>query len=121
MGLRIREGDLVQVVTGADKGKQGRVLSVDRPAGRLRVEKVRLQKRHLKAGRKGARAGGIIEQEGFIDASNVMLVDPSTQQPGRVRVQTDDQGNRVRVRREGDRRVRIFAKSGEDIPEPARR
>ncbi len=110
MGLRIREGDLVQVVTGADKGKQGRVLSVDRPAGRLRVEKVRLQKRHLKAGRKGARTGGIIEQEGFIDASNVMLVDAS-----------NGGTTRVRVRREGDRRVRIFAKSGEDIPEPARR
>ncbi len=110
MGLRIREGDLVQVVTGADKGKQGRVLSVDRPAGRLRVEKVRMQKRHLKAGRKGARTGGIIEQEGYIDASNVMLVDASS---GGI--------TRVRVRRDGDRRVRIFAKSGEDIPEPARR
>ena len=109
MSLRIREGDLVQVVTGADKGKQGRVLSVDRPGRRLRVEKVRLQKRHLKAGRKGARTGGIIEQEGYIDASNVMLVDASNGGP-----------TRVRVRREGDRRVRVFAKSGENVPEPAR-
>jgi large subunit ribosomal protein L24 len=109
MGVRIREGDLVQVVTGADKGKQGRVLSVDRAAGRVRVEKVRLQKRHLKAGRKGARTGGIIEQEGYIDASNVMHVDSST-----------GGTTRMRVRRDGDRRVRVFAKSGEDIPEPAR-
>ncbi len=109
MSLRIREGDLVQVVSGADKGKQGRVLGVDRATRRVRVEKVRLQKRHLKSGRKGARTGGIIEQEGFIDASNVMLVDASS---GGI--------TRVRVRRDGDRRVRIFAKSGEDIPEPAR-
>ncbi len=109
MGVRIREGDLVQVVSGADKGRQGRVLSVDRAAGRVRVEKVRLQKRHLKAGRKGARTGGIIEQEGYIDASNVMLVDAST-----------GGTTRVRVRRDGDRRVRVFAKSGEDVPEPAR-
>ena len=109
MGLRIREGDLVQVVTGADKGKQGRVLIVDRPAGRLRVEKVRLQKRHLKSGRKGARGGGIVEQEGYIDASNVMLVDASSSGASRVRMRTD-----------GDRRVRVFAKSGEDVPEPAR-
>ena len=109
MGLRIRKGDLVQVVTGADKGKQGRVIGVDRAAGRVRVEKVRLQKRHLKAGRKGSRAGGIIEQEGYIDASNVMLVDASS-----------GAATRVRVRRDGDRRVRVFAKSGEDVPEPAR-
>ena len=109
MSLRIREGDLVQVVTGVDKGKQGRVLAVDRPGRRLRVEKVRLQKRHLKAGRKGARTGGIIEQEGYIDASNVMLVDASS-----------GGTTRVRVRRDGDRRVRVFAKSGENVPEPAR-
>ncbi len=108
MGQRIRKGDLVQVVTGADKGKQGRVLAVDRESGRVRVEKVRMQKRHLKAGRKGARTGGVIEQEGFIDASNVMLVDPGTNQP-----------SRVGIRREGDRKVRTFARSGDDVPEPA--
>ena len=108
MGLGIRKGDLVQVVTGAEKGKQGRVLSVDAAAGRVRVEKVRLQKRHLRAGRRGARTGGIVEQEGYIDASNVMLVDPSTNKPSRTRVRLD-----------GDRRVRVFSRSGEDVPEPA--
>jgi len=108
MGQRIRKGDLVQVVAGADKGKQGRVLAVDAGAGRVRVEKVRLQKRHLKPGRRGARTGGVIEQEGYVDASNVMLVDPSTNRPARFR-----------VRVEGDRRVRVFSKSGEPVPEPA--
>ena len=108
MGWRIRKGDLVQVVSGADKGKQGRVLAVDREAGRVRVEKVRLQKRHLKPGRRGARTGGIIEQEGFVDASNVMLVDSEGGAP-----------SRVRVRRDGDRAVRVFSKSGADVPEPA--
>lgn len=108
MAHSIRKGDLVQVVAGADKGKQGRVLAVDRKAGRLRIEKVRLQKRHLKPGRRGARAGGIVEQEGFIDASNVMLVDPSSNGPARFR-----------IRVEGDRRVRVFSKSGEEVPEPA--
>jgi len=109
MVLRIRKGDLVQVVTGADKGKQGRVIAVDRARGKVRVEKVRMQKRHLKAGRKGARTGGIIEQEGYIDASNVMLVDTSTKRPSRVRIRTD-----------GERHVRAFAGSGEDVPEPVR-
>ena len=107
MSLRIREGDLVQVVTGADKGKQGRVLSVDRPGRRLRVEKVRLQKRHLKAGRKGARTGGIIEQEGYIDASNVMLVNPADGKPSRLRSQESS-----------GKRIRVFARGGEPAPEP---
>jgi large subunit ribosomal protein L24 len=105
---RIRKGDLVQVVTGADRGKQGRIIAV-RPDGKVRVEKVRLQKRHLKAGRRDARAGGIIEQEGYINPSNVMLVDPSNNQP-----------SRTRVREEDGRRIRVFAKSGEAVPEPAR-
>ncbi len=108
MVRRIQKGDLVQVIAGADRGKQGRILAVDSRRRRVRVEKVRMQKRHLKAGRKGARTGGVIEQEGYIDASNVMLVDPSSNQP-----------SRVRIRREGDQRVRSFARSGEDVPQPA--
>ena len=107
MVRRIQKGDLVQVIAGADRGKQGRIIAVDSQRGRVRVEKVRMQKRHLKAGRKGARTGGVIEQEGYIDASNVMLVDPSSQQPSRVRIRT-----------EGDQRVRSFVRSGEDVPRP---
>jgi large subunit ribosomal protein L24 len=105
---RIRKGDLVQVVTGADRGKQGHIIDV-RPDGMIRVEKVRLQKRHLKPGRRDARAGGIIEQEGYINPSNVMLVDPSSNKP-----------SRTRIREEDGRRIRVFAKSGEAVPEPAR-
>jgi large subunit ribosomal protein L24 len=109
MVLHIRKGDLVEVISGSDKGKQGRVLAVDPEKGKLRVEKVRIQKRHLKAGRKGARTGGIIEQEGFIDASNVMLVDPKDSRPSRVRVEERD-----------GQRVRVFVKSGDPVPEAAR-
>ena len=109
MALQIRKGDLVEVISGTDKGKQGRVLAVNPQRGRLRVEKVRIQKRHLKAGRKGTRTGGIIEQEGFIDASNVMLVDPKDNRPSRVRVEERD-----------GKRVRVFVKSGEPVPEGVR-
>lgn len=104
---RIRKGDLVQVVTGADRGKQGRVIATHPSEGRVRVEKIRLQKRHLKPGRRGARAGGIVEQEGYVDVSNVMLVDPSDQKPSRTRVEERD-----------GRRVRVFVRSGEPVPEP---
>ena len=109
MVFHIRKGDLVEVISGSDKGKQGRVLAVDNEKGRLRVEKVRIQKRHLKAGRKGARTGGIIEQEGFIHASNVMLVDPQDNRPSRVRVEERD-----------GKRVRVFVKSGDPVPEAVR-
>ena len=108
MALRIRKGDLVQVIAGADKGRQGRVTAVDSERRRVRVDKVRVHKRHLKPGRKAARTGGIIEQEGFIHASNVMLVDAKTGRP-----------SRVRVREEGGRRIRVFAKSGDAVPAPA--
>ena len=79
MASRIRVGDMVEVIAGADRGKQGRVIGIDGERDRVRVEKVRMQKRHLKPGRKLARTGGILEMEGHIHASNVMLVDPQTQ------------------------------------------
>jgi len=104
--MKIRRGDLVQVVTGSERGRRGRVLAVDPETGRVRVEKVRLQKRHLKPGRKGARAGGIVEQEGFIDASNVMLVNPE----GRV--------SRVRLKEKDGLKTRVFAVGGAEVPEP---
>ncbi len=109
MAQRIRKGDLVQVISGAESSdkKQGHVIAVDLGRSRVRVEGVRLQKRHLKPGRRGARAGGIVEQEGFVDVSNVMLVDPSTNQPSRFRVEERD-----------GKRVRVFTKSGEVVPEP---
>jgi len=106
MAHRIRKGDLVQVIAGVDRGKQGRVISVDLKKGKARVEKVRMQKRHLKAGRKGARTGGILEQEGAVDISNVMLVDPESGKPSRMRIKTED-----------GRRIRVFAKSGEAVPD----
>jgi large subunit ribosomal protein L24 len=105
--LRIRKGDVVRVIRGSDRGKQGKVLAVDSARARVRVEKVRVQKRHLKAGRRKVRTGGVIEQEGYVDVSNVMLVD-ARGKSSRVRIET----------REG-RRVRVFATTGDVVPEPA--
>jgi len=110
MAQRIRKGDTVRVTTGNknDRGKEGRVLAVDRARGRVRVQGVRMQKRHLKPGRSGYTGQGPIEREGFIDASNVRLVDTKTGKPSRVRFETRD-----------GVRVRVFVKSGEPVPEPA--
>jgi len=105
---KIRKGDLVQVVSGADRGKQGRVISVDALQGRVRVEAVRIQKRHLRPGRSGAREGGIVEMEGYVDASNVMLVHPGDNKPSRVRVEERD-----------GKRVRVFARGGDLVSDPA--
>ena len=109
---KVAEGDVTDMyreICGAVDGPVSlEVLAVDREHGRLRVEKVRLQKRHLKPGRRGARSGGIIEQEGFIHASNVRLVDPKSGKPSRVRFEERDGA-----------RVRVFVKSGEPVPEPA--
>jgi len=112
MAFRIRKGDLVQVVGGVGRlsGKQGRVLAVDRAAERVRVEGVRMQKRHVKPGRKASKTGGIVEKEGFIALSNVMLVDPTSGKP-----------SRVRIKHEGARRVRVFARGGAAVPEPPAR
>ena len=109
MAMRIRVGDLVQVTTGTDKGKQGRVIGIDAKQGKVRVEKIRLQKHHMKPGRKLSRTGGIVDHEGYIDASNVMLVDPETQRPARTGVRVEDNGTRTRV----------FRKSGAAVPKPS--
>ncbi len=109
MSLRIRKGDLVQVIAGADRGKQGHVTALDSETGRIRVEGVRMQKRHLKPGRAGSQQGGIIEREGFIDVSNVMLVDTKAGAPSRYRVTVSDDGKKSRV----------FTKSGTPVPNPA--
>jgi large subunit ribosomal protein L24 len=98
MGSRLKKDDLVQVVAGRDKGKQGRVLKVLED-GRVLIEGVNMIKRHQSP--KKFKEAGIIEKEASIDASNVMLVDPQTNTPTRVRAGEKD-----------GKKVRIAAKSG---------
>lgn len=93
MANRLKKDDLVQVVTGRDQGKQGRILKV-LEEGRVLVEGVNVMKRH-QSPRKYKEAG-IIEREAPVDASNVMLVDPQTNKPTRVRSGEKD-GKKVRI------------------------
>lgn len=102
MAIKIRKGDTVQVIAGDDKGKTGRVLSVDEVKQRVVVEKINLVKRHTKARRQGTQSG-IIEKEAPIHLSNVLLFDPKSGRGSRVGVRTLPDGTRERVsRRSGE-------------------
>ena len=94
--MRIRKNDNVNVISGNDKGKQGKVLKVFPDANRIIVEKVNLIKRHSRPS-KDVPQGGIIEKEGPIDASNVMLVCPNTGKPTRIGKDILSDGSRARV------------------------
>jgi len=94
--MRIRKNDTVEVMSGNDKGKRGKVLKVYPATNRIIVEKVNLIKRHTRASRTVPQ-GGIIEKEGPIDASNVMLVCPSTGKPTRIGKDILSDGSRARV------------------------
>jgi large subunit ribosomal protein L24 len=98
MAIKIRKGDTVQVIAGDDKGKTGRVLSVDEDKNRVVVEKVNFIKRHQKQKRQGVQSG-IIEREAPIHLSNVMLYDDKVGRGTRVGVRTLPDGTRERVSR----------------------
>ena len=91
--MKIKKGDMVRVIAGADKNNEGKVLSVDAKKHTVTVEGVHMIKRHTKPSMAN-QAGGIIEQEGPIDLSNVMLLKDG--KPTRVGFKTTDDGKKVR-------------------------
>jgi len=97
--VSIRKGDIVKVIAGRDKGKTGRVLSVDAVRMRCTVEHANMLKRHTKANPNKNIKGGIVEREGAIHISNVMIVSPATSKPVRVGHQVLPDGSKVRVSR----------------------
>ena len=94
--MRIRKNDMVRVISGNDKGKEGKILKVFPASNRVIVEKVNMIKRHTRAS-KDVPQGGIIEKEGPINASNVMLVCPNTSKPTRIGKDILSDGSRARV------------------------
>ena len=95
----IRKNDTVIVRTGKDRGKRGRVLRVIASTNRLVVEGVNMIKRHTRPNPQKNIKGGIVEREASIHASNVMLVDPDSNEPTRIGMQLQGDGRRVRVTR----------------------
>jgi large subunit ribosomal protein L24 len=96
MAIRIRKGDTVQVIAGDDRGRVGKVLSVDEEEQRVVVEKVNFVKRHTKARKQGMKSG-IVEKEAPIHLSNVLLYDERMQRGTRVGVRALPDGKRERV------------------------
>ena len=97
MAARIRKGDTVVVITGADKGKRGEVLRVLPTDMRAVVQGVNVAKRHMKPRGMG-QPGGIVEREATIHLSNLMLVDPKSEKPTKVGFRVVD-GRKVRIAR----------------------
>ena len=107
--MKIRRDDHVRIITGKDKGRTGRVLRTDPVKQKVYVEGANIIKRHtkprtLRDTQRAQEIGGIVEMEGPIHISNVMLIDPETNEP-----------TRVGIKREGGRRLRIGKKSGKEI------
>jgi large subunit ribosomal protein L24 len=98
--MRIRTDDQVVVISGKDAGKTGRVVRTEPQRHRVYVEGLNLLKRHERPRSTGdmatSQAGGIVEKEGPIHVSNVMLLDPKGNKATRVGVRRDDGGKRVR-------------------------
>ena len=103
MAMKIRRDDEVVVISGKDRGKSGRVLRVDPKKQRLYVEGLNIVKRHQRpmqvtGAQRAEQVGGVIEKEGPIHISNVMLVDPKDKKPTRIGITRED-GQRQRVTR----------------------
>jgi len=92
---KIKKNDTVKVISGKHKGEQGRVLRLDLERGYIFVEKVNFVKRHIKPS-SAHRQGGIVEREGPIHISNVMLLCPKCKAPSRVGRRAVEDGSRMR-------------------------
>jgi large subunit ribosomal protein L24 len=104
--LKIRKDDEVVVIGGKDRGKSGRVLRVDPKKARVYVEGLNIIKRHqrpqqVRDAQRAEQVGGVVEKEGPIHISNVMLIDPKDKKP-----------TRVGISREGGQRQRVTRRSG---------
>ena len=99
--MKIKKGDMVKVIAGKDKDKEGKVIAVDKKDGRVLVEGVNMLTKHTKPSMANQN-GGIVHQEGYIDASNVMLLH-------------NGKAPRVGFKMDGDKKVRFAKATGEVI------
>ena len=99
--MKIKKGDMVKVIAGKDKDKEGKVIAVNKKDGKVLVEGVNMLTKHTKPSAANQN-GGIVHQEGYIDASNVMLLH-------------NGKATRVGFKMDGDKKVRFAKATGEVI------
>jgi large subunit ribosomal protein L24 len=106
MPARIRSDDQVIVISGKDRGKKGKVLRVDPKKEKVFVEGLNIVKRHQRPQQtaSGQTAGGVIEREGPIHVSNVMVIDPKDGKPTRIGTEVVD-GKRLRIAKRSGQRL----------------
>ena len=102
--MKVRRDDQVLVISGKDRGKTGRVLRVDPKSERVYVEGLNIVKRHTRPRPGSTDPGGVVEKEGPIHVSNVMIVDPQDNTPSRVSIVRED-GKRFRVHKKSGNRL----------------
>ena len=102
--MRVKREDTVVVIAGKDKGKTGKVVKVFPKTNKVIVEGVNIVKKHLKPKNNGGN-GEIIETEAAIHVSNVMLVDPKTKKPTKVKIEKDSKGNKVRISKKSNEKI----------------
>ncbi|MFV2071396.1 MAG: 50S ribosomal protein L24 [Thermoanaerobaculales bacterium] len=95
--MKIKKGDTIEVISGKDSGKRGRVLVVDRDRERIVVEGVNMIKRHTRPNPQKNVQGGVVEREASIHVSNVMIVSPDSGQRSRIGIRVLDDGRKVRI------------------------
>ena len=119
MALSIKKGDLVQVISGKDRGVKGKVIEVYPESDKVIVEGVNRIKKHTKVGQnaRGAKTGGIITTEAPIHVSNVQIIDPEDGRPTRIgyRRETVEKRRTDGSTYEAERSVRISRRTGKDI------
>ena len=99
---KLKTGDKVVVVSGSNKGKEGKILKV--LDEKVLVEGVNIVKKHLKPKNNNGN-GEIVETEAPIHKSNVMLVDPKTKKPTKVKIDTDNKGKKVRISKKSNEKI----------------
>ena len=99
---KLKTGDKVVVVSGSNKGKEGKITKI--LDSKVIVECVNIFKKHLKPKNNGGN-GEIIETEAAIHVSNVMLVDPKTKKPTKVKIEKDSKGNKVRISKKSNEKI----------------
>jgi len=107
--MYIRKDDTVEVITGDDKGTRGKVLRVLRDKNQVVVAGVNRVYRHLKPSRRNPQ-GGRLSKEMPVNASNVMLIDPSTNKPSRVGVRYLNDGSKELYAKKSKARIRLLTK-----------